>query len=336
MKTNRFLFEIVYLCISLALLNRSAMEGQNNRPTKSPYNPVHDYFYQMNLWKQSARFDRCLRNRAHSVEVIPVDGMRMTYCKKCDQLYGLDDSVDTDEPLRMLSQGHFRCQTPCKKCGNDDPSEIRLEVNTRSDVGGHRLYSFICSDCDEVYLNFQGSDDDERQCSDSACESAMNGLEVECIKCGNTKKDRLQITMNGDRLYKITCLDCHHGNTFHENKPRLDQHERRRFASPQGGSTSPAAPPLGRSEPDSLSRRSTSTSSQAFVSQHAVKQVNPIVVGWRNRKQLARVAGKVAGRVVLKRGDGIVQELDSLRSGRGGRHQNVVWFGCPQSEGTSG
>ena len=193
-----------------------------------------EYMDQLEMLKRSVvGLDSCPKQSDHTVEIIELDKhLSVTQCMQCNQIYGVDDSIGLDELLDMLGQGQFRCRTPCKECGNDDPNKILVKLEGRGEV---MVYTLTCTKCDALYLEFevQGHADAGKDTppNDGKTNESKVGDEVElrmeCPKCENTEEELFQKTMRGDRIYKIRCLACGHGNTFHENMQACENTERK-------------------------------------------------------------------------------------------------------------
>lgn len=139
--------------------------------------------------------------------------------------------LHSEVQLMMLSEGSFRLR-PCRYCGNSDPRLIELEEDQVRDGGTEErgeagngdaadtarpMHRLKCKKCNNPYTLSTSPVEVLPSLIDGDGDYGLGLAGVECCKCGNAIPDCFSVCRyDNGRLQSITCLVCHHGNTFHE------------------------------------------------------------------------------------------------------------------------
>ena len=178
----------------------------------------------LDVFKKSSTIAGCSKDEKHCVDVLDE---YLIYCCDCDQVYGVDDTMDESQLLILLAENEFRCKTPCTACGNNDPTKIGVQVKTSKDESRCCL---LCLNCNEIYLQFDMPKDSNEIANENARFSETNvnsvlgddekSIEdvnslIQCSLCPNTDPNLFEITSNDDGcINKIKCWLCGHQDSF--------------------------------------------------------------------------------------------------------------------------
>jgi len=154
-------------------------------------------------------------------EIKHVEGLKdVLLCSKCNNPFGLDDTINYYDLLHDLEQGQFTVE-PCKICGNMDANKFNFVVsNECTDTVG--TFDLQCMVCCNVQLPDANSVVCEKTSSNTSNETVnvvddLAGLEdmdvnlIQCPICENSTKDLFDIDTNeaGDIL-SVKCFKCNH------------------------------------------------------------------------------------------------------------------------------